>query len=85
MAKHTYLTEGTCSRKIEFELTPDNKVMNIQFIGGCDGNLKGLCNLCNGMKADELIQKLSGIQCGRKSTSCPDQLSRALKEALSKL
>ncbi|HNX14030.1 MAG TPA: TIGR03905 family TSCPD domain-containing protein [Oscillospiraceae bacterium] len=85
MSKHTYNTEGTCSHKIEFVLTPDNKVENIQFIGGCDGNLKGLCMLCDGMKADELIQKLSGIRCGRKSTSCPDQLSRALKKALSKL
>ncbi len=84
MTKHTYLTEGTCSRKIEFELTSENKVKNIQFIGGCDGNLKGLCNLCDGMKADELIQKLSGIQCGRKSTSCPDQLSRAIKKAILK-
>lgn len=84
MSKHTYHTEGTCSRSIEFDLTPDNKVTDIRFIGGCDGNLKGICLLCDGMKADELIQKLSGIRCGRKATSCPDQLSRALKKALAK-
>ena len=84
MSKHTYLTEGTCSRSIEFDLSPDNKVTDIRFIGGCDGNLKGICLLCDGMKADELIQKLSGIRCGRKSTSCPDQLSRAIKKALAK-
>jgi len=82
MSKYTYLTEGTCSRSIEFDLTPDNKVTNIRFIGGCDGNLKGIGLLCEGMPADELIQKLSGIRCGRKATSCPDQLSRAVKKAI---
>ncbi len=84
MTKHTYRTEGTCSRDIEFDLTPDNKVTNIRFIGGCDGNLQGIIRLCDGLAADELIQKLSGIQCGRKATSCPDQLSRAIKEAMGK-
>jgi len=84
MAKHTYLPEGTCSRSIEFELTYDNKVTNIRFVGGCDGNLKGIGFLCDGMPADELIKKLSGIKCGRKATSCPDQLSRAIKKAMIK-
>jgi len=84
MAKHSYLTEGTCSRRIDFELTSDNRVTNIKFTGGCDGNLKGIGLLCDGMPAEELIQKLSGIRCGRKATSCPDQLSRAVKKAIVK-
>lgn len=82
MSKHCYVTSGTCSRKIEFELSDDKKVSHIRFEGGCNGNLQGIGKLCEGMKADEVIKKLSGIKCGIKPTSCPDQLSKALTKAL---
>lgn len=81
MAKHFYKTSGTCSRSIEFELAADKTVHNIRFEGGCNGNLKGICSLCDGMKADDLIAKLEGTKCGSKATSCPDQLAKALKKA----
>ncbi len=75
----TYKTKGTCSKSIEFEVENDI-VTSIHFIGGCDGNLKGICKLVIGMNINEVIERLSGITCGFKSTSCPDQLSIALKE-----
>ena len=78
--EYRYKTNGTCAREIFFEIT-DGKVMNVQFNGGCNGNLKGICALVNGMDVDAVIDRLSGIRCGLKSTSCPDQLARALKEA----
>jgi len=59
----------------------DNKVKNIQFIGGCNGNLKGISALAEGMDIDEAISRIEGIKCGMKSTSCPDQLAQALKAA----
>ena len=62
----------------------NGKVYNIEFIGGCNGNLKGIGAICEGMSIDEIIDKLSGIKCGFKSTSCPDQLARALAEAKNK-
>lgn len=74
-----YTTRGTCSRTILFDIT-DNKVKNVQFIGGCNGNLKGIGALVEGMDVDEAISRLEGITCGPKSTSCPDQLAQALKE-----
>ena len=77
----TYKTRGTCSQQIRFDLE-DGVVKNVKFLGGCNGNLQGISALVEGMKAEEAIQKLSGIRCGFKATSCPDQLSRALKEAL---
>lgn len=80
---YTYSTKGVCSREINFELE-DNKVKNISFTGGCDGNLKGLCSLAEGMEVEAVIEKLKGISCGPRSTSCPDQLSKALKDAISK-
>ena len=78
--EYRYKTSGTCAREIFFEIA-DGKVMNVQFNGGCNGNLKGICALVNGMDVDAVIDRLSGIRCGMKSTSCPDQLARALKEA----
>lgn len=77
-----YKPHGTCSRLIEFNLNDDNTVTNIHFTGGCDGNLKGICSLCEGMDAEEIIDRLEGITCGHKSTSCPDQFSKALCDAL---
>ena len=78
---YKYRTKGTCSRLIEFELN-DGVVGDVRFEGGCNGNLKGIASLVKGMKAQEVIDRCSGISCGFKSTSCPDQLARALKEAL---
>ena len=81
--KFNYRTQGTCSRNISFDLE-DGVVTNISFEGGCNGNLKGISALAEGKKAEEIIETLSGIRCGFKSTSCPDQLAKALSEALNK-
>jgi len=75
-----YKTTGTCSREIVFEIE-DGKVKNVQFIGGCNGNLKGIGALVEGMDMDEVIARVEGIRCGSKVTSCPDQLAQALKAA----
>ncbi len=75
-----YQTKGTCSRTILFEIE-NNKVKNVQYIGGCNGNLKGIGSLVEGMDIDEVITRLEGTTCGPKNTSCPDQLACALKEA----
>ncbi len=78
---YTYKTQGTCSRKITFDLE-DGIVKNVNFEGGCNGNLKGISALVEGRPAEEVITSVSGITCGFKSTSCPDQLAKALHEAL---
>lgn len=75
-----YRTKGTCSQRIIFDIE-DNILKNVQFIGGCNGNLKGISSLVEGMNIDDVIAKVEGISCGFKSTSCPDQLAKALKEA----
>ena len=80
---YTYKTSGTCSRQITFDLE-DGKIKNVEFLGGCNGNLKGIAAVVEGMEATEAIERLAGITCGFKNTSCPDQLSRALTEALNK-
>ena len=77
---YQYKTSGTCSSRIEFELDDNNRVHNVHFTNGCNGNLKGISAIVEGMDADELISKLGGITCGFKSTSCPDQLARAIEE-----
>ena len=77
---YQYKTKGTCSQMIFFDLE-DNKVKNVQLMGGCNGNLKGISQLIEGMDADEVISRLEGTTCGMKQTSCPDQLAKALKEA----
>ncbi len=74
---NTYITNGTCSRQILFDVTEDNKVKNVKFIGGCSGNLQGIAKLVDGKDIDEVISTLKGIKC-RSNTSCPDQLSKAL-------
>ena len=76
----SYKTRGTCSREIAFEVE-NGKVRNVQFYGGCNGNLKGIGALVEGMDIDEVITRVEGIQCGMKATSCPDQLAQALKAA----
>lgn len=75
-----FKTRGVCSRAIEFEIK-NNKVHNVNFIGGCDGNTSGIAKLVEGMNVDEVITKLEGTQCGMRGTSCPDQLAKALREA----
>ena len=75
----TYLTKGTCSRQILYDVTPDGKVKNVKFIGGCSGNLQGISRLVQGKDVDEVISLLKGIKC-RSNTSCPDQLATALAE-----
>ena len=75
--KYTYRTEGTCCQAFDIE-TEDGKIKSVQFYGGCNGNLQGICSLVKGMPMDDVISRLKGIRCGSKSTSCPDQLSRAL-------
>lgn len=78
--QYEYKTKGTCSQRILFEIN-DGIVNNVEFIGGCNGNLKGISKLVEGMPVDEVIEKIEGIHCGFKTTSCPDQLAKALKEA----
>lgn len=79
--KYTYYTRGVCSTQIDLEIV-DDVIQNVSFTGGCNGNLKGIGALVKGMNVEEAISRCEGITCGRKSTSCPDQLAQALKEAL---
>ena len=74
---YSFKPEKVCSNRIELDVT-DNRVHNITYTGGCNGNLKALSALAEGLTVDELIEKLSGIRCGRSSTSCGDQLARKL-------
>ena len=80
LQKVTYQTHGTCSKYICISVNENGEVQDAQFIGGCDGNTKGVCALIKGMKAKEVIARLKGITCGNKPTSCPDQLATALQE-----
>ncbi len=80
--QYEYKTSGTCSQRIYFDIE-DGKIKNVSFLGGCNGNLKGICSLVENMNVEDVITKLEGICCGMKSTSCPDQLARAIKEATS--
>ena len=77
-----YKTSGVCSQKISFYIDNENKVRNVSFIGGCSGNLQGIGRLIDGMEVHEAIERLQGIRCGFKSTSCPDQLAKALSQAI---
>lgn len=76
---HTYKTKGTCSTRIDFDVV-NGKVTGVKFVGGCSGNLQGIAKLIEGMDKEESIQRIEGIRCGAKPTSCPDQLAKALKE-----
>ena len=78
---YSYNTKGTCSVKIDFDII-DNKVCNVTFLGGCNGNLKGISALVEGMEPNQVIEKLKNIKCGYKNTSCPDQLATAIETAL---
>lgn len=78
---YEYRTRGVCSAKITFDIT-DGIVSNVRFMGGCNGNLKGIAQLVDGMKAEDVIKKIKGVKCGFKNTSCPDQLATALEQSL---
>jgi uncharacterized protein (TIGR03905 family) len=82
--QYEHKNNGTCSRSILFEIE-DGKVKNVQYIGGCNGNLKGISALVEGMSIDDVIARLEGTTCGMKATSCPDQLAQALKEVKASL
>ncbi len=83
MQKHIeYKTKGTCSRGIILDIE-DGIIKNCEFIGGCSGNTQGVATLVKGMKAEEAADKIRGIKCGFKTTSCPDQLAKAIEQALS--
>lgn len=77
---YEYKTKGTCSSRITFDLDGDI-VRNVKFTGGCNGNLKGISSIVDGMKVEDIEKKLGGITCGFKNTSCPDQLAKAVSEA----
>ena len=77
--KYTYKPRGVCSQQMEIDIE-NGKVTGLKVLGGCSGNLQGIAKLVEGMDVDELISRLEGIHCGFKSTSCPDQLAKALRE-----
>ncbi len=79
--KYSYDTQGTCSAQINFEVE-DGIVKNVQFVRGCNGNTQGVARLAEGMKVEDVIARLKGINCNGRGTSCPDQLARALELAL---
>lgn len=81
--EHTYTTKGTCSRQITFELD-GNRVKNIHFVGGCDGNLKAVSKLADGMTVEQIESMLRGNTCGPRPTSCADQLAIAVQQAYDK-
>ena len=76
----TFTPKGVCAMQIDFDIE-DGKLHNLKFIGGCNGNLQGIASLVKGMKASDIMDRLNGIRCGYKNTSCPDQLCRALEMA----
>jgi uncharacterized protein (TIGR03905 family) len=78
-----YQTKGTCSRAIQFEVDGDT-IQSVQFVGGCDGNTQGVAALVKGMKVEDAIARLEGIDCRGRGTSCPDQLAKALKGYMAK-
>ena len=75
---YSYRPRGVCSQNFDFDLE-DGKIVSLKVTGGCDGNLKGIASLLAGMEIDEAIRRMEGIRCGFKSTSCPDQLAKALR------
>ena len=80
MKHYTYTTQGTCSKVIDIDVDDNGYVQDVRFLGGCHGNLQGICALIKGMKAADVKARLQGIRCGNKSTSCPDQLATALEQ-----
>lgn len=83
--QYTYKNKGVCSRETIIDINPDHTIENINVIGGCDGNLKGIVALLKGAKAEDVIPRLQGLTCGLKATSCPDQIANALEAAIMEL
>lgn len=83
MRQYTYYPQGTCSTRIDFVIDDEDIVKDVQFTGGCNGNLQGISILVRGMKVADVVKKLQGIRCGYKNTSCPDQLALAMSKAIS--
>lgn len=79
---YQYKNTGVCSRSTTITLNENNEIVDVEVVGGCNGNLKGIMSLLKGMKAEEAIQRMQGITCGSRPTSCPDQIAKALQEAL---
>ena len=79
-----YKTKGVCAQGIEFEIDDNKKVHNIKFTGGCSGNTQGVARLVEGMDVNEAISRMKGIDCNGRGTSCPDQLAKALEQAIQK-
>lgn len=77
---YNYTPHGVCSMRITIKVDDNQRIEDIQFLGGCNGNLKGISALARGREIDEVISTLKGIKCGMKKTSCPDQLAKALEE-----
>lgn len=77
---YEYQTTGTCAKLIQLDISDDGIVNEVRFVGGCPGNTVGVAQLVKGMKVDEVISRLEGIKCGMKPTSCPDQLTQALRQ-----
>ena len=82
---YNYRTKGVCSKEMHIELNDDHTIASIEVIGGCNGNLKGICQLLKGMKAEDAIERMKGTLCGSKPTSCPDQIAKNLKKALAEM
>ena len=81
----SFPNSGTCSKQTNFVLNDDHTIESVEVIGGCNGNLKGISRLLKGMKAEDAIARMEGTTCGRKPTSCPDQIAQALKGALAEM
>lgn len=84
MSKFSYTPRGVCSAQIDFEIE-DGIVRNIRFTRGCSGNTQGIARLCEGMRAEDIVSRLSGVDCGGRGTSCPDQLATAISLALKEM
>lgn len=81
--RYIHKNKGVCSMETIVDIDDNNIIQNIEVVGGCDGNLKGITALLKGAKAEDVITRMEGIKCGMKSTSCPDQIAQALKQAIS--
>ena len=79
---YSFTPRGICAREIMVDVDEQGVIRDLQIVGGCDGNLKGISSLLRGMKVEEAIQRMEGIRCGMKPTSCPDQLAQALEEMI---
>ncbi len=82
--KHSFRPQGVCAREMHVELDEQGVILNLDVVGGCNGNLQGIAALVKDMTAEEAVKRLSGIRCGFKNTSCPDQLAKGLEKILNK-